>query len=80
LPAARVIPFVRILEYQTEARVYLRRIATIVAGAAAGIALMSTAASAHECFIASRSANGKGLELASDVFGGLLAAGIAACS
>jgi hypothetical protein len=38
--------------------VYLRRIATIVAGAAAGIALMGTAASAHECFIASRSANG----------------------
>ena len=53
------MPFVRIFfDYQTEACVYVRRIATIVVGAAAGIALMGTAASAHECFIASRSATG----------------------
>lgn len=36
----------------------LRRVGTVVAGAAAGVLLLGTAASAHECFIASRSANG----------------------
>jgi hypothetical protein len=120
------------------------RIGMLVAGAAAGALLFGTAASAHECFIASRSdtgnqmalhsgrwialtaadiamftppgtdqqcfiaywlahggpasltvrsdktigegssnpnlANGKGLDHAEDVFGGLLAAGVAACS
>ena len=56
---------------------YARRIATIVAGLAAGVALMSTAASAHECFIASRSANGNANATHSDRWMVLTAADIA---
>src|SRR5262245_66694981 len=123
---------------------YLKRAAVVLAGAAVTVLLSSTAASAHECFIASRSdqgnasathssrwvaltiaqiatftppgtdhacfiaywtshggpasltvrsdkvigessnnpnlANGKGLDHAADVFGGLLVAAVTACS
>jgi hypothetical protein len=43
-----------------------KRIGVVVAGVAAGVLLVSTAASAHECFIASRSANGDAAALHSD--------------
>jgi hypothetical protein len=60
-----------------EVRVYARRIATVLAGVAAGIALMGTAASAHECFIAGRSANGDANATNSDRWTVLTAADIA---
>jgi hypothetical protein len=85
--------------------VYLRRITTIVAGAAADIATLTPPGTDQACFVqfwlanggpaslTVRSdkiigensnnpnlANGKGLDHAADVFGGLLAAATAACS
>jgi hypothetical protein len=46
--------------------VFLRRVGIVVAGAAAGVVLFGTAASAHECFIANRSDTGNAAATNSD--------------